>query len=62
MGTNYSDAACEVIWRLRAENVITQEDYDILRDALYKLAEIEEKEEKKNKMRAKAWKRGIILK
>lgn len=41
---NLSDPACEVMWRLRAENVISVEDYEVLRDALYKLAEIEEAE------------------
>lgn len=39
-----SDPACEVIWRLRAENVISKEDYKVIRDALYKLADIEEQD------------------
>lgn len=36
-----NEPAVEVIWRLRAENVISVEDYEVLRDALYKLAELE---------------------
>lgn len=39
---NLSDPACETLWRLRADNVILKEDYEVLRDALYKLADIEE--------------------
>lgn len=39
---NLSDPACEVLWRLRADDVITKEDYEVIRDALYKLADIEE--------------------
>lgn len=51
---NLSDPACEAMWRLRAENVISVEDYEVLRDALYKLAEIEEAE-KDSKRSISAW-------
>lgn len=43
-----NEPAVEVIWRLRAENVISVEDYEVLRDALYKLAGLEENEESEN--------------
>lgn len=45
---NLSDPACEVLWRLRADNVISKEDYEVIRDALYKLANIEEYPKTKN--------------
>lgn len=39
--TYRSEKACETLWRLRAESTISKEDYEVLRDALYKLADLE---------------------